>query len=230
MDASVISIGTLSANPLWGERGATRTGHATTTLITAKDARILVDPGLPAPALAARLGERAGITPDEVTHVFLTSFHPDVRRGLSLFGDAEWLIHEGEREGVGAPIAAQLKHMLEMGVRDEAAEAVASLRDDIALLQRCERAPDEIAPGVSLFPLPGVSPGLCGLLLEHPRFTILIAGDAIPTRQHAAEGKVLQTAADLDRARASFEEAMEVADLIIPGRDNVFVNPTKRPF
>ena len=35
MDIRVISIGTLSANPLWGEREAVRTGHATTTLIQA---------------------------------------------------------------------------------------------------------------------------------------------------------------------------------------------------
>lgn len=230
MLASVVSIGTLSANPLWGERAAARTGHATTTLITTKDAKILVDPGLPAQALAARLAERTALSPDDITHVFLTSFHPDVRRGLSLFPDAEWLIHETEREGVGAPLAGQLKHMIEMGMAEEGADAIKALRDDIALLQKCERAPDELVAGVSLFPLPGVSPGLCGLLLEHPRFTILVAGDAIPTLQHASEGKVLPSASDLDRARTSFEEAMEVADLIIPGRDNLFVNPTKRPF
>lgn len=230
MDFSVISIGTLAANPLWGERDPVRTGHATTTLIRAGDTAILVDPGLPAPALAARLGERANLTPDDITHVFLTSFHPDVRRGLSLFPDAPWLIHEHEREGVGVPLAAQLKHLLEAREPGQAQDAVDALRHDIALLQRCTPAHDTLAENVTLFPLPGVSPGLCGLLLEHPRFTVLLAGDAIPTREHADQGKLLPSAADLDRARQSFEEAIEVADLIIPGRDNLFPNPTRRPF
>ena len=83
MDFRIISIGCLAAHPLWNERGAVRTGHATTTLITSGKRRILVDPGLPPQALSARLSERAGISPQDVTDVFLTSFAPDVRRGLA---------------------------------------------------------------------------------------------------------------------------------------------------
>ena len=59
----IISIGTLSRNRLWNEREPVRTPHATTTLIRAGDRRILVDPGLPPPALAARLFERTGMRP-----------------------------------------------------------------------------------------------------------------------------------------------------------------------
>jgi len=57
----VISIGTLAANPHWGERGAVRPPHATTSLIVSGKAKILVDPSLPAQALVPRLVERAGI-------------------------------------------------------------------------------------------------------------------------------------------------------------------------
>ena len=80
MDIRVISIGTLAANPLWNEKpgAAVRSGHATTTLVRSGKRTILIDPGLPAAALAARLAERTGIHAGEVTHVFLTAFKPDI--------------------------------------------------------------------------------------------------------------------------------------------------------
>lgn len=241
LDVKVISIGTLAANPLWGERQPVRTGHATTTLITRGETRLLVDPGLPATVLAARLAERANLTPADITHVFLTSFHPDTRRGLAAFEEAEWLIHEAEREGVGIPMAARLKQLGE-GARgrgkgsptgpgsEDDDEMRQAILQDVALLQRCKAADDEIVEGVSLFPLPGVTPGMCGLLIEEARHTTLICGDAIPTLEHLEQGKVLPTAVSVDQARKSFEEAVEIADLIVPGRDNIVVSPTKRAF
>ena len=83
----VISIGTLAANPHWGERGAIRPAHATTSLIVAGSAKILVDPSLPPQALLPRLAERAGIAADDITHVFLTSLNPIHRRGILTCAD-----------------------------------------------------------------------------------------------------------------------------------------------
>ncbi len=230
MDACVISIGAMAAHPLRGERAPVRTGHATTTLIRAGDATIVVDPGLPGSALAARLGERAGITPSEVTHVFLTSFHPDLHRGIEVFEDAHWLVAGEEREAVGVPLAQKLRDLAGRTLTEDEAALRRALERDVGVLQRCGPAPEEIAPGVALFPLPGVTPGLCGLLLEQPRFTTLVCGDAIPSFEHLEQGKIVPWAMDVDAARRSFEEAIEVADLLILGRDNLVVNPTKRPF
>ena len=42
VDARILSIGTLSAHPLWDESAPVRSGHATTTLIEAEDAVIVV--------------------------------------------------------------------------------------------------------------------------------------------------------------------------------------------
>ncbi len=230
MDVRVISIGAMAAHPLRGERAPSRTGHATTTLIRAGDATIVVDPGLPAPALAARLGERAGLDPGDVTHVFLTSFHPDVHRGIDLFEEARWLVPGEEREAVGVPMAQKLRDLAGRTLSADEASLRRTLERDVAVLQRCQPAPEALGPGVALFPLPGVTPGLCGLLLEQPRFTTLLCGDAIPSLEHLEQGKVVPWAMDVDAARRSFEEAVEVADLLVLGRDNIVVNPTKRPF
>lgn len=234
MDYRVLSIGTLPANPLWEERQPTRTGHATTTLIRSGDAVIVVDPGLPEPALRARLSERVRMEPKDVTHVFLTSFKPDVRAGLGLFENAEWHISEPERESVGVPLAMGLKRLAEQEAAGEADPAETarlrrSLESEVSVLQRCRAAPDELAPGISLFPLPGHTPGLTGLLLA-ARQTVLIVGDAVATQDHLERGMVLKPCQDAEAAKASFEEALEIADLLILGRDNLVVNPTRRPF
>ncbi len=226
LEYRIISIGALDAHPLRGERGSARTGHATTTLLRSGQTTIIVDPGLPGPALAARLDERAGLKPADITHVFLTCFRPDVRRGLELFENASWMISEAERESVGVALISEYRRASDAGEGDLAG----ALEKDIALLRRCEAAPDRLAPRVDLFPLPGVTPGLTGLVLAGPRHTTVVAGDAMPTEEHLLQGKVLQWAADVTRAKESFAEVVEIADMIIPGRDNLLVNPTKRPF
>jgi glyoxylase-like metal-dependent hydrolase (beta-lactamase superfamily II) len=102
------------------------------------------------------------------------------------------------------------------------------LERDVALLQRCRAAPDRLADRVSLFPLPGVSPGMCGLLLESPRSTTLVTGDAIASEEHLAAGRIVDYALDVPAAKESFREAVEIADALILGRDNVVPNPTRR--
>lgn len=226
MDVRVISIGALAMHPLWGERTPQRTGHATTTLIREGTRVILVDPGLPGPALAARLGERANLAPADITHVFLTTFQPDTFRGIEVFDKSVWWVSEAEREGMGVPLAMQLRDAAAKG--DEG--LVEILERHVAILKRCKPAPDDLASGVTQFPMHGVSPGATGIVVAAPRHTLLVAGDAIPTLEHLEQGQVLPWSADAKKARESFMDAVELADLIVCGRDNVVVNPTKRAF
>lgn len=229
----IISIGTLSANPLWGEKpGAmVRTGHATTTLIQVGKKNILVDPGLPPQMVVQRLSERANLRAVDITHVFLTSFRPDIWRGLSAFETATWWISEKEREGMGVPLVRRMQQAGEDGDQ----QLKEALQNDIATLKRCVVAPDRLADGVDIFPLPGVTPGMCGVLVGGPveglgAGTTLICGDAIPTLEHLQRGSVPHGAADVDTAMESFKEAVEIADFIVPGRDNWVVNPVRKGF
>lgn len=245
IDYRVISIGALAANRLWGERTPVRTGHATTSLVrtTASDdpkttVNLLVDPGLPEPALVARLHERTGLTPDDITHVFVTTFHPETRRAITAFPNAVWLISPREREAAGVPLAQSLTRLVESQqtaeatgepVDDEHGTMMEVLQHDVAVLQRFEAAGDTIATGVDLFPLPGVSLGCTGLLLAG-RETALICGDAVATSEHVDQGKVLPDCHDRELAKESFEEAIEIADVLVCGRDNLCLNRTKKMF
>ncbi|GAB5497311.1 MAG: hypothetical protein Phyf2KO_23910 [Phycisphaerales bacterium] len=230
MQDRIISIGSLARHPLWPMDAMRdpRPPHATTTLILDGDAAILVDPGLPGQIIASRLLERSGLSPADITHVFLTSFKADTCRGLPTFEDATWLVSGAEREAVGTPLAMTLKKALDE--EGQGSDVVSELELQVAMLARSEAAPDKLTNMISLFPLPGITPGTCGLLLAYPTRTTLITGDAVATTEHLDQGKVLDDAHDLDMARESFAEAIEVADVIIPGRDNLLINPTRRPF
>jgi len=215
----IISIGTLSRNRLWNESDARRTPHATTSLVRAGDRHILVDPGLPPPAIIARLFERTGMTPDRIDTVFLTNFRPSHRAGLSAFPRARVVMNEVEQQAV--------RQHLERLVNQAPPEDIdrTTMQEELELLERIAPAEDKLAPAVDLFPLFGYSPGQSGLLVAAPTSTILIAGDAVPTQEHFLAGQVLPDAYDIRAAQDAMREVYEIADQIVPGHDNVFINP-----
>ncbi|MCH2137993.1 MAG: MBL fold metallo-hydrolase [Phycisphaerales bacterium] len=219
----VISIGTLARNLLWNESTAVRTAHATTTLIEADDACIIVDPSLPPQVMAARLHERAGKTPDDITHVFCTGFSDDHVGGIAAFTNAQWLCSETElanaADALDEDLGAAQDHPEDGGL-----EYMSTLK---AIHDRMRVCPDALADGVDLFPLPGVRPGTAGLLLPQRSRTVLIAGDAVATSDHLLAGQVLPECFNREQALESFKEAIEIADVIVPGRDNIELNPLR---
>ena len=219
MEYTVISIGTLSKNPLWQERVAVRTSHSTTTLIRSESAVILVDPSLPGQILEARLFERTGLKPDAITHVFLTNLKPVHRRGLDLFPNAVHWAAEMEIEIAQQALAAAARHI------SGETEGQAKLTAERQLLAAMRAAPDQLVDGVDLFPLPGYTPGQAGLLLKFAARTVMITGDAVPTQGHFEAGQIFQESFDINQAKESLTEVYEIADIIVPGHDNVFVNP-----
>ena len=215
----VISIGTLSRNRLWGETQNVRTPHATTTLIRAGKRNILVDPGLPPPAMNARLFERTGLRPEQINVVFLTNFRASHRAGISLFGGSKILMHEVEQQ----TMVDRLRSLIEEAPPDDLDRA--ALVNELKLLESIQPADDKLADQVDLFPLSGYTVGTCGLLVAAPTSTTLIAGDAVPTLDHFLAGQIMPDAYDIEAAGESMREVYEIADLIVPGHDNLFPNP-----
>lgn len=225
VDLRIVSLGALPAHPLRQESGERRLGHATTVLLTCGDRRILVDPSLPPEVLRLRLDERTGLEPDAVTDVFLTDLRPERRRGIGLFVDAAWHVGEVERDTYRAVIETRRRELDDEDELDPETERLLELES--GTVARCGAAPDRLADGIDLFPLPGVTPGLCGLLLPMPRTTLLVCGDAVPTVEHLEQGVVLPHVADLQKAQESFREAVEIADQLVLGRDNLVANPAR---
>jgi hypothetical protein len=99
------------------------------------------------------------------------------------------------------------------------------LVNELKLLESIQPAEDKLAEQVDLFPLFGYTPGTTGLLIAAPTTTTLVAGDAVPTLDHFLAGQIMPDAYDINGAGESMREVYEIADLIVPGHDNLFANP-----
>jgi hypothetical protein len=71
---------------------------------------------------------------------------------------------------------------------------------------------------------------MMGLIVADAQHTLVLTGDAIPTVEHLRQGQAPRQSHDIEQAQASLLEAVEIADLMILGRDNLVINPVKRPF
>lgn len=222
VEYSVISIGTLAINRLWGEGTPLRTSHATTTLVSDGKKQILVDPSLPAQALAARFFERTGKTFTDVTDVFCTTLRPVHRRSIEALSHARWWVN-------GLELETYRDHL--QGLQDSASrmaeEDMALVETDLKLLGHFKPAPDKFTDQVSLYPLLGPSFGSAGLLLTPPTLTVVVAGDAALTAEHVARGQVWEGCSDTQAALSSLEDLLELADVIIPGHDNLLISPRR---
>lgn len=214
----VISIGTLSRNLLWKETEPVRTPHATCTLVRTDRRNILIDPGLPAPIIAARLFERTGLRPDAIDTVFVTNARPAHRGGVEAFTKATRLMHETE-------LSATINYLETIRQDTDDTETGATVQRELDQLALFKPAPDKIAKQVDLFPLFGFTAGTCGLLISSATQSILVASDAVATHEHLLAGQVLPGCFNLDQAKESLQEVYEIADVIIPGHDNLFLNP-----
>ncbi len=214
----IINIGTLSRNMFWNENATVRPAHATTTLLRDEGVNILVDPGLPPDLIRQRLDERSGLKPEQIDIVFLTNFSPIHRRGLAAFGEADWYLGAVEME----IIAQGLNAVLAGGTNMVDEVSLDEIQQEMELLGRCKAAPDKISEGIGLFPAYGATPGSACLLVEAAR-TVFVAGDAVVSRDHFVNGRVWERSSDPDAARESFREIYDIADVIIPGHDNIFV-------
>ncbi len=214
----VILIGQLGQNSAWSEKNAVRPPVATTSLIRGEQSTILVDPTLDGEPMARCLFDRTGLRPDQIDAVFLTSFHPTHRRGLAVFERASWLMSDAERTAV-------VTHLERL--REGADAATAPIIDqELAVLERIGAADDVLDQNVHLFPSPGATPGCSGLLIADLQTTI-ITGDAVLTRDHFEQGLVWEQAADVELAKSSLAEVNEIADMIIPGHDNLFASSVR---
>lgn len=215
----IVSVGTLSRNRFWEEKGAVRPAHATTTLVRDDTTAVLIDPALPPRMLAQRLDERTGLKPEQIDVVFLTNFRPVHRGGITLFDNATWLISESE-------LAAMAEFL--NGVADAAAARGEPLDElleqEMALLGRCAAAPERITEDIHVFPSPGVTPGATSVMALSPDRTILIAGDAVISQDYFEHRQAFEQHTDAQAAVQSLAEIVEIADIIVPGHGDWILN------
>lgn len=202
----VLTIGWLSRNRYWGESDdrAYREPLCTSTLIRVAGRTIVVDPGLPPEEMARVLDRRAGVDPASVDTVFLTHFHGDHRVGLEAFPHAAWYMAPPEIE--------HWKHRLPADSPDR------------GLLDRLRLMGPAVLPGIDVIETPGHTPGHASLLFESEGLRVVVAGDAVMTRDFFRHRDYYFNTADAGAAVRSIETIAGTADIVVPGHDNYFPN------
>ncbi|MCW3099035.1 MAG: hypothetical protein JWL77_4653 [Chthonomonadaceae bacterium] len=195
----IITLGNLSRNRYWGEQDdrAYRSAICTCTLVTGDGFRLLVDPSLQDEnQMYAELFRRTGCAPEEIDAVFLTHEHGDHHFGLKHFPQAKWL---------AAPPVAEL------------------LNQHYSKPIEAETAP--LYGAVEIVPTPGHCLSHHSLRFDWEGRSVVIAADAAMTRDFWNDRRGYFNSADFDLATRSIETLAKIADIVIPGHDNYFLNP-----
>jgi len=195
----VVTIGNLSRNRYWGESDEKplRPALCTSTLLTGEGFRLLVDPPLAdAEAMAFELFRRTGLRPGAVTAVFVTHGHGDHFAGLGSFSGADWL---------AAPEVAA-----ELNASGKAAKPV-------------QGASGRLPGAIDVIPTPGHTANHHSLAFECDGRRVVVAGDAVMTRDFWDHRQGYFNSADFDQAAATIDRLAHVADIVVPGHDNYFL-------
>jgi glyoxylase-like metal-dependent hydrolase (beta-lactamase superfamily II) len=183
---------------------------------------ILVDTGggpstVTSGAIAARL-EMAGVRPKDVDTVVLTHAHPDHiggavdARGHPAFPNAGYVLAEREKEFWMTPRpdlnGMRLPLDVKFSILETARRCLAALHFQMELISR----ETEIAPGVTIIPAPGHTPGHLALLIASGGQKLLNLGDAAVHPLHLEES-TWQNGFDLaaDRAIVTRQALLERA-------------------
>ena len=194
----IICIGNLSRNRYWGEAEdkPIRAALCTSTLITGDDFRLLVDPAFAdGDQMAGELNRRTGLALDDITAVFVTHEHGDHHAGLRHFAEAQWY---------AAPEAAEAINGSGKYGKQMAA-VTGSVCDDVQVIHT-----------------PGHTLGHHSLRFTCQGQVVVIAGDAVMTRDFWRDRRGYFNSKDFGQASRTIEMLAETAEVIVPGHDNYF--------
>lgn len=196
----IITIGNLSRNRYWGESDEKPIHRAicTCTVISGTNFNLLVDPSLEDGAIMyEELNRRTGLSPEKIDTVFISHQHSDHIAGLKHFEHAKWI----------------------------AASSVASgLNKSGTLSKKIEPSGDILFNDIDVLPSPGHTNDHHILRFDCRGMSVVIAGDSVTTKDFWDEKRGYYNAVDFDQSRKTMEYIESIADIIVPGHDNLFFN------
>ncbi len=198
----LITIGNLSRNRYWGESDSqgVRSAICTCTLIQGGMFRLIVDPSLAkAEQMTAELDRRAGLKLRDIDTVFVTHEHGDHWVGLTHFSDAKWF---------AAPNVA------------------AALNKTNKLPKLIEAVAGRLLDAIDIVPTPGHTLSHHSLRFDCEGMSVIVAGDAVATREFWRERQAYYSCMDFELSARSMDQIGDLADIVVPGHDNYFLNQT----
>ena len=151
--------------------------------------------------MTRELDRRAGLKPRDINAVFVTHEHGDHFAGVAHFPDAKWL----------------------------AAPAVAGILNKSAKLsRRFENAGECLFDAVGVMAAPGHTASHHSLRFDCDGLSVVIAGDAVATRDFFRERRGYFNAVDFELSARTMDKLAALADIIVPGHDNYFLADSVR--
>ena len=195
----IVTIGHLSRNRYWGESEAKpyRPALCTCTLVRGDGFRLLVDPSVAdGEQMAFELFRRSGLRPQEISHVFLTHAHGDHHAGLRHFAQASWLAADG---------------------------VATTINDSANHPRRVEPVANRLLDAIDVVHAPGHTADHHCLRFDCDGLSIVIAGDAVMTRDFWRDRAGFFNSVDPELAARTIQRVTDIADIIVPGHDNCIV-------
>jgi glyoxylase-like metal-dependent hydrolase (beta-lactamase superfamily II) len=196
----IITIGNLSRNRYWGEseerpfRGAI----CTCTVISGDNFHLIVDPSLAdETAMTDELKRRTGLTPDDIDVVFITHQHGDHVAGIKHFQKARWI--------AGSLVASGLNKSSQFS-------------------KTFEPAGSSLFETIDVIPTPGHTPDHNSLRFDYKGLSIVVAGDSVATFDFWNDRAMYYNVMDIAESKRTMEKIDAIADIIVPGHDNCFLN------
>ncbi|UCH35665.1 MAG: MBL fold metallo-hydrolase, partial [Armatimonadota bacterium] len=169
----------------------------TTTLITGEGFRLLVDPsGEDADRMASELDRRSGLRASDVDAVFFTHEHGDHHAGLRHFPNAQWW---------AAPAVA------------------AAVNRSHSYTREVTAAGQLIFDAIQVMHTPGHTATHHSLRFDCGGMSVVIAGDAVMTRDFWDARLGYFNSADFELAARTIDDIAAVADIVVPGHDNYLI-------
>jgi len=196
----VITLGNLSRNRYWGESDdrPLHSAICTCTVIIGENFHLIVDPSIADEAtMSNELKRRTGLTPDDFDFVFITHHHGDHVAGLRHFTKGRWF----------------------------AGEITASeLNKSYNFPKTVETAGNSLFGLIDVLDTRGHTPDHSSLRFDYKGLSVVIAGDAVATYDFWVEKRMYYNVLDLEEAKKTLEKINSIADIIVPGHDNYFLN------
>lgn len=213
-----ITLGHLSRNKFWGESDAAQYHSvvATTTLVQADGINILVDPTLPVEQTEELLQRHAGLGREDIDIVYATHYHADHRIDADCYPNAKLYMSEATLEDTKIAI--------------EEVRRGRGIPQFVVGLENFHAAPEQLAPGVQLYALPGHTDGNTGLMLDAPEGKVLLTGDTVMGEEYFCAGEGYWFNTSVKKTRASIEMAVHDATIVVPGHGDWFLTEGRSEF
>lgn len=162
--------------------------------------------------------ELVGIEPDAIRDVIVTHLHYEHAGNFHRFANAQ--IHLQEKEILFA-VGRHMRHSF-LAHAYEVEDVVAIVRANYARRVRLYTGPAEIAPGITIHPVGGHTPGVQFVRVHTRRGWVVLASDVSHYYENMESGRPFPAAINIPDMLEAFDKLVESAstrDHIIPGHD-----------